>query len=92
MSLRSPRNYQIPEETVRVATAAFPKGSLYMDMHAELGLIYTNAQFASLFSSTGQPADDPARLALIWSCNFSKVSLTATLLMLYVAGSIGSTP
>jgi transposase len=70
MSLRSPRNYPIPEETVRVATAAFPKGNPYMDMHAELGLIYTNAQFASLFSSTGQPAEDPARLALILVMQF----------------------
>jgi len=70
MSLRSPLSYQIPDETVRVATAAFPKGNLYMDMHAELGLIYMNPQFASLFSSTGQPAEDPARLALILVMQF----------------------
>ena len=65
MSLRSPLVYQIPEETVRVAQAAFPKGNLYLTMQAELGMIYTNTQFASLFSATGQPALDPARLALI---------------------------
>lgn len=70
MSLHSPLSYHIPDETVRIATAAFPKGNLYMDMHAELGLIYTNAQFASLFSSTGQPAEDPARLALILVMQF----------------------
>ncbi len=34
-------------------------------MQAELGMIYTNPQFASLFSATGQPAEDPARLARI---------------------------
>lgn len=65
MSMQSPLGYSIPEETARVAQAAFPKGNLYMQMQAELGMIYTNTQFASLFSSTGQKAEDPARLALI---------------------------
>ena len=65
MSLRSPASYIVPAETVRVAQAAFPKGTLYMEMHAELGMLYTNHQFASLFSSMGQPAEDLARLALI---------------------------
>jgi transposase len=65
MSMQSPLGYQVPDETARVARAAFPKGNLYMEMQAELGMIYTNPQFASLFSSTGQPAEDPARLALI---------------------------
>lgn len=65
MSLRSPLGYMVPDETARVARAAFPKGNLYMEMQAELGMLYTNHQFASLFSGTGQPAEDPARLALI---------------------------
>lgn len=65
MSMRSPLGYIVPDETARVARAAFPKGNLYMEMQAELGMLYTNHQFASLFSSTGQPAEDPARLALI---------------------------
>lgn len=65
MSMRSPLGYLVPEETARVARAAFPKGNLYMEMQAELGMLYTNPQFASLFSATGQPAEDPARLALI---------------------------
>src|SRR5215470_11052942 len=65
MSMQSPLGYHIPDETARVAQAAFPKGNVYMQMQAELGMIYTNTQFASLFSSTGQSAEDPARLALI---------------------------
>lgn len=65
MSMQSPLGYVVPDETARVARAAFPKGNLYMEMQAELGMLYTNHQFASLFSSTGQPAEDPARLALI---------------------------
>lgn len=65
MSLRSPLVYQIPDETARVARAACPNGNLYMAMQAELGMLYTNPQCAALFSSTEQPAEDPARLALI---------------------------
>jgi transposase len=65
MTMRSPLGYVVPEETARVATAAFPKGNLYLEMHAELGMLSTNRQFASLFSTTGQPAEDPARLALV---------------------------
>jgi len=65
MSLRSPLGYAIPPETMRVAQAAFHKGNAYMTMHAELGMLYTNRQFAALFSDTGQSALDPARLALI---------------------------
>jgi transposase len=72
MSLRSPLAYVIPDDTVRVARAAFPKGNVYMRMHDALGPIYTNPQFAALFSPTGQPAVDPARLALILVLQFAE--------------------
>ena len=65
MSMHAPLGYQIPDETVRVAQAAFPKGNIFMELHAKLGRLYTNTQFAHLFSVTGQPAYDPARLALV---------------------------
>ncbi len=65
MSMHAPLGYQIPDETVRVAEAAFPKGNIYMELHAKLGMLYTNTQFVHLFSATGQPAYDPARLALV---------------------------
>jgi transposase len=65
MSMQSPLGYQIPDETVRVAQAAFPKRNISMELHAKLGMLYTNTQFAHLFSATGQPAYDPARLALV---------------------------
>src|SRR6266496_4208511 len=70
MSLRSPLGYAIPEETIRVARAAFPKSTLVMQVRDELGPLYTNAQFAALFSDTGQPAEDPARLALVLVLQF----------------------
>jgi len=65
MSLNAPVVYCIPEETARVAHAAFPNGNPYLVLTDELGVLYTNAQFAPLFSSTGQPALAPARLALV---------------------------
>jgi hypothetical protein len=49
MSLRAPLFSLIPEETMRVARAAFPQGNVYMRMRDELGPIYDNAQFADLF-------------------------------------------
>lgn len=70
MSLNAPIGYAIPDETVRVALAAFPNGNLYMRMRDELGPIYTNHAFAHLFPPTGQPAEDPARLALVLVMQF----------------------
>lgn len=55
----------VPEDTVRIARAAFPKGNLYMKMRDELGTIYQDQQFAPLFPTRGQPAEAPWRLALV---------------------------
>ncbi len=65
MSLRSPLVYLIPAETARVARAALPADDPYLLLADELGVLYANPQFARLFSFTGQPALDPARLAAI---------------------------
>src|SRR4051794_6118595 len=65
MSMRSPLVYLIPEDTERAARACFPKGHPLLRIADEFGLLYANAEFAALFSPTGQPALDPARLALI---------------------------
>ncbi|BBD70776.1 hypothetical protein NIES4072_71420 [Nostoc commune NIES-4072] len=55
----------IPEETVRVARAAFPKGNLYMTMRDEIGTLYNDQDFEALFPTLGQPAFSPWRLALV---------------------------
>lgn len=55
----------IPVETMRVARAAYPKGSLAMRLRDELGGLYQDEQFGSLFPSRGQPAEAPWRLALV---------------------------
>ena len=55
----------IPAETMRVARAAYPKGSLAMRLRDELAGIYRDEQFASLFPTRGQPAEAPWRLAIV---------------------------
>ena len=72
MSLQAPLFCLIPEQTVRVAQAAFPKGNPYMRMRNTFGPIYTNPEFAALFSTTGQPAEAPAHLALITIMQFAE--------------------
>ena len=55
----------IPTETVRISRAAFPKGNLYLQLRDELGVLYSDADFASLFPTKGQPALPAWRLALV---------------------------
>ena len=45
-----PRSIEpLPEETARVAKAAFPKGTTYMTMRDALGGIFKDEDFAHLF-------------------------------------------
>ena len=71
MSLNAPLGYVVPEETARLAQAAFPKGTRYMQMRDVFGPIYSNPAFAHLFPHNGQPAEDPARLALVLIMQFA---------------------
>jgi transposase len=65
MSLNPCSIEPVPEETARVARAAFPKGNRYMTMRDVLGIIYTNDQFADLYPPVGQYAQHPWRLVLV---------------------------
>lgn len=65
MSLRPEQIGAVPEETSRVARAAFPRGNPYLRLRDELGTIYEDASFAELFPRRGQPAEAPWRLALV---------------------------
>src|SRR4051794_418037 len=65
MSLHPQANFSVPEETQRVARAAFPKGTLCLRIGDQLGLLYCDTQFADLFPPRGQPAASPARLSLV---------------------------
>jgi transposase len=72
MSLRARWVGPVPEETERVARAAFPKGNIYMRMRDELGTIYVDEQFEGLFPERGQPGESPWRLALITVMQFAE--------------------
>ena len=63
MSLKPQAVCPVPQETARVARAAYPKGNLYMQMRDVLGSIYTDEDFADLFPKEGQPAEAAWRLA-----------------------------
>ena len=65
MSLHTKPFTAVPEETARVARAAFPQGNLYIRMRDEIGMMYEDEAFAPLFSPRGQPAEAPWRLALV---------------------------
>ena len=65
MSLRSEPIGEIPDETVRVARAAFPKGTIVTRLRDEFSALYNDKDFRSLYSGRGQPALPPWRLALV---------------------------
>ena len=65
MSLHPQPLPSVPEETARVARAAFPHGHLYLVMRDAFGALFTDDDFAALFPTRGQPAEAPWRLALI---------------------------
>mgnify|MGYP005854292093 CR=1 FL=1 len=62
----------IPEETARIAQAAFRKGNPYMKMRDELGTFFTDDQFVDLYAVDGQPAFSPWRLALVCVMQFAE--------------------
>jgi len=73
MSLRPQDFSQVPEDTARVARAAFPNGNSYLTLHDELGVIYNDEMFAPLFAgSQGRPAESPGRLALVTALQFAE--------------------
>ena len=72
MSLQPQLVYLVPEETARVAHAAFPHGNVSLRMYDTLGTIFRDRDFTALFSSTGQPAESPVRVALATILQFAE--------------------
>jgi transposase len=60
----------VPEDTARVARAAFPDGNPYLRLRDELGTLFHDADFADLYPLRGQPALAPWRLALVTVLQF----------------------
>lgn len=65
MSLRPQLIAPVPDETIRVARAAFPQGTIYIRLRDELGVLFADTDFAALFPTRGRPAEAPWRLAMV---------------------------
>src|SRR3954471_24595894 len=66
MSLRpQPSLPPVPDDTARVARAAFRRGNPYLLLRDRLGAVFADTDFADLYPTLGQPAYAPWRLALV---------------------------
>jgi len=61
---------QVPEQTVLVARAVFPQGSVAMCARDELAEAFADEQFAAGFGVRGAPAESPGALALVTALQF----------------------
>jgi len=60
----------VPDDTARVARAAFRRGNPCLILRDRLGTLFTDADFADLYPKRGQPAYAPWRLALVTLLQF----------------------
>lgn len=63
---------EVPEATVKVARAAFPKGNVYLQIRDELGTLYQDKDFAELYPEMGRPAVPAWHLALVTVVQFKE--------------------
>ena len=62
----------VPDATAAATEAAFPKGNRYMRMRDELGVFFSDQDFAQLYPNCGHAAAAPWRLALITIMQFAE--------------------
>ncbi len=60
----------VPDDTARIARAAFRCGNPYVLLRDKLGAVFADADFADLYPKLGQPAYAPWRLALVTLMQF----------------------
>jgi transposase len=70
MCLRPEPIGEIPPETVRVARAAFPKGTVVTRLRDEFRELYCDADLGRFYPKRGQPTLAPWRLALVTVLQF----------------------
>ena len=70
MSLNPSLAVPVPEQTAKIARAAFPKGTPYLTLRDELGTLCRDEDFSALFPPRGQPALSPWLLALVTLLQF----------------------
>ncbi|MFV2127475.1 hypothetical protein ACFHWS_23485 [Micromonospora sp. LOL_013] len=62
----------VPEQTARMARAAFRKGNLATRIRDELGQVYEDARFSAAFGVRGRPGISPAQLMTASALQFSE--------------------
>jgi transposase len=72
MSVRAQLPTPVPDETARVARASFPHANTYLNLRDELGTLFADEDFASLYPTRGQPGAAPYRLALVTVIQFTE--------------------
>src|SRR5215204_6024281 len=71
MSLRLPQPVPpVPDDTARIARAAFPRGNPSLLLRDRLGPVFDDAGFADLYPRRGQPGYTPWRLSLVTLLQF----------------------
>ncbi len=60
----------VPDDTARIARAAFRRGNPYVLLRNKLGAVFADTDFADLYPKLGQPAYAPWRLALVTLMQF----------------------
>ena len=60
----------VPDDTARIARAAFRRGNPHVLLRDRLGAVFADADFADLYPKLGQPAYAPWRLALVTLMQF----------------------
>jgi Transposase DDE domain/Transposase domain (DUF772) len=65
MSLQPRRLPEVPADTARAARAAFRRGSLAIRLRDELGEVWSDERFQSLFGVRGKPGISPAQLMIV---------------------------
>jgi len=70
MSLHPRPIGRIPAETMRVAQAAFPRGTVVTRLRDEFADLYRDEDFAALYPRRGQPGLAPWRLSLVTVLQF----------------------
>ena len=70
MSLHPQPIAPVPEQTAQMAHAACPKGKPSLTLRDQLGTMFQDEDFATLFPAWGYPGLSPWRLALVMSMQF----------------------
>jgi hypothetical protein len=80
----------VPEQTARVAHAAFPTGNTYLRLHDAIGSIYEDGACGSVFLTRGQPAEAPWRSLWLPCSSSQRVCQIVKQPIQCVGGSTGS--